>query len=72
MGALDENKLEHDEGAIVMAWDVAAQAMGLPPWGRAEILGHLREDGAWWYEVKFEDGGRQSILKPEGVKAVVQ
>ncbi len=64
----DKSPLSLKVGATVTAFDAAANAMGLEPWREAEVLGHLHEDGAWWYEVEFSDGGRQSILKPEGVR----
>ena len=63
-----KNKLDHKKGAGVVAYDACAQALGLTPWRKAKVIKHLFEDDAWWYEVKFADGGRCSILKPAGVR----
>jgi len=61
--------LEHEVGETITAYDAAAEAMGYSPWQMAEVTGHLYEDGLWWYEVRFCDGGRSSILRPKGVQS---
>ncbi len=65
---VSDDGMTHKIGETVTAFDAAANAMGLHPWREAKILGHLFEDEEWWYEVGFSDGGRQSILRPAGVK----
>jgi hypothetical protein len=52
----------------VSAFDVSAQAFGMEPWRPAKVREVIFEDGVWWVQVVFEDGGRSSILKPEGVR----
>ena len=54
-------------GASVVAFDASARAQGINPWRSAVVGEILREDGAWWVRVVFE-GGRSSILKPDGVR----
>jgi len=56
-------------GESVTAFDATAQAMSMDGWQPAVVREVLWEDGAWWVRVIFENGGRSSILKPEGVRA---
>lgn len=52
----------------VVAYDAAARAQGADPWQPARVTEVLFEDGAWWVRVTFKNGGRSSILRPEGVR----
>lgn len=55
-------------GQRVAAYDAVAEHYGIDPWRTAKVVRVLYEDDGWWVEVIFDDGGRQSILHPRGVR----